>query len=98
MLVAFACIDCFEAVKHSPLYKRVVPCGDVGGGLGAVAPAVGLEGAQHAFGVASPTTSISSSSSSCVVAAAGAVAVVVVEAAGACLMAKKWKAYPWPEQ
>lgn len=40
----------------------VVPCGEVGGGLGAVAPAVGLEGAQQESGE-SPTTSISSSSS-----------------------------------
>lgn len=40
-----------------------MPCGDVGGGLGAVAPAVGLEGPQQEPGE-SPTTSISSSSSS----------------------------------
>lgn len=39
----------------------VVPFGEVGGGLGAVAPAVGLEGPQQEG--ASPTTSISSSSS-----------------------------------
>lgn len=39
----------------------MVPFGDVGGGLGAVAPAVGLDGPQQDG--ASPTTSISSSSS-----------------------------------
>lgn len=62
-----------------PLYKIVEPLvaasGECGGGLGAVAPAVGDEGPQHVeevvvcfwFAGESPTTSISSSSSTSIV-------------------------------